>query len=52
MGVVIQEEMVTFEATGVLFTVNPMDGDRSKMCITASYGLEESVSSDTRRSLH
>ena len=42
MGVVVQE-MVTSEVAGVLFTVNPVDGDPSKMCITANFGLGESV---------
>ena len=42
MGVVIQE-MVDAEAAGVLFTVNPNDGDPSKMILTANYGLGESV---------
>lgn len=42
MGVVIQE-MVDAEAAGVLFTVNPNDGDPSKMILTANFGLGESV---------
>ena len=42
MGVVIQE-MVDADAAGVLFTVNPNDGDPSKMILTANYGLGESV---------
>lgn len=42
MGVVIQE-MVNADAAGVLFTVNPNDGDPSKMILTANYGLGESV---------
>ncbi|XP_045028647.1 putative phosphoenolpyruvate synthase [Daphnia magna] len=42
MGVVIQE-MVDAEAAGVLFTVNPNDGDPGKMILTANYGLGESV---------
>uniref|UniRef100_A0A0N8BPI2 Phosphoenolpyruvate synthase n=1 Tax=Daphnia magna TaxID=35525 RepID=A0A0N8BPI2_9CRUS len=42
MGVVIQE-MVDAEAAGVLFTVNPNDGDPGKMVLTANYGLGESV---------
>lgn len=42
MGVVVQE-MVDSEIAGVLFTVNPNDGDPSKMILTANYGLGESV---------
>lgn len=42
MGVVIQE-MVDAESAGVLFTVNPNDGDPSKMILAANYGLGESV---------
>ena len=42
MGVVVQE-MVDCEAAGVLFTVNPVDGDPGKMLITANFGLGESV---------
>jgi len=42
MGVVVQE-MVASEVAGVLFTVNPNDGDPSKMILTANYGLGESV---------
>ena len=42
MGVVIQE-MVDSQTAGVLFTVNPKDGDPSKMILTANYGLGESV---------
>ena len=42
MGVVVQE-MVDSEVAGVVFTVNPNDGDPSKMIVTANYGLGESV---------
>lgn len=42
MGVVIQE-MVDADAAGVLFTVNPNDGNPSKMILTANFGLGESV---------
>lgn len=37
------QEMVDAEAAGVLFTVNPNDGDPSKMILTANFGLGESV---------
>lgn len=37
------QEMVDADAAGVLFTVNPTDGDPSKMILTANYGLGESV---------
>ena len=37
------QEMVDADAAGVLFTVNPNDGDPSKMILTANYGLGESV---------
>lgn len=42
MGVVVQE-MVASEAAGVLFTVNPVDGNPARMIITANFGLGESV---------
>ena len=42
MAVVIQE-MVDAEAAGVLFSRNPIDGDPSKIVITANFGLGESV---------
>ena len=37
------QEMVDSEAAGVLFTVNPNDGDPSRMILTANFGLGESV---------
>ena len=37
------QEMVDAESAGVLFTVNPNDGDPSKMIVTANFGLGESV---------
>lgn len=37
------QEMVDAESAGVLFTVNPTDGDPSKMILTANFGLGESV---------
>lgn len=42
MGVVFQE-MVDADAAGVLFTVDPTNGDPSRMILTANYGLGESV---------
>ncbi|CAL1266370.1 unnamed protein product [Larinioides sclopetarius] len=42
MAVVIQE-MVPSEVSGVLFTVDPVTGDPSNLCITANYGLGETV---------
>ena len=40
MAVVIQE-MVAAEAAGVLFTRDPINGDPSKIVITANFGLGE-----------
>lgn len=42
MGVVVQR-MVEARAAGVLFTLNPLNGDRSKVMIEASFGLGEAV---------
>ena len=42
MGVVVQR-MVDARAAGVLFTLNPLNGDRSKVMIEASFGLGEAV---------
>ena len=42
MGVVIQE-MVDADSAGVLFTVNPNNGDPGRMILTANFGLGESV---------
>ncbi len=36
-------KMVNAKAAGVLFTVNPLTGDRAKMVVEANYGLGESV---------
>ena len=47
MGVVVQE-MVASEAAGVLFTVNPVDGNPARMIITANFGLGESVGAATQ----
>jgi cytochrome P450 len=42
MGVVVQR-MVPARAAGVAMTLNPANGDRSKIAIEASFGLGESV---------
>ena len=42
MGVIIQE-IVNSEVSGVLFTIDPVENDASKLIITANYGLGESV---------
>ncbi len=44
MSVCIQK-MVNARAAGVIFTLNPINGDRSKVAIDASWGLGESVAS-------
>src|SRR5262249_34861726 len=42
MAVVVQR-MVRSEVSGVLFTANPVTGDRTELVINASYGLGEAV---------
>ena len=42
MGVVVQI-MVPSEVSGILFTANPVNGDRSEMIINCSFGLGEAV---------
>ncbi|MDH3643388.1 MAG: PEP-utilizing enzyme [Gammaproteobacteria bacterium] len=42
MGVVVQV-MVDAEVSGILFTANPVTGDRSEMVVNASFGLGEAV---------
>ena len=42
MAVVIQE-MVDANSAGVIFSRNPINGDKSKITITANFGLGESV---------
>jgi pyruvate,water dikinase len=37
------QKMVDAEAAGVMFTINPMNGDPSKIAIDANWGLGESV---------
>ncbi|MCZ7533522.1 MAG: phenylphosphate synthase subunit beta [Acidimicrobiia bacterium] len=44
MSVCIQK-MVNARSAGVMFTLNPINGDRSKVAIDASWGLGESVAS-------
>ncbi|XOV86477.1 MAG: PEP/pyruvate-binding domain-containing protein [Pseudomonadota bacterium] len=42
MAVVVQT-MVSAEVSGVLFTANPLTGERSEMLVNASYGLGEAI---------
>ena len=42
MGVVVQV-MVPAEVSGVLFTANPVSGDRTEMVVNASFGLGEAI---------
>jgi pyruvate,water dikinase len=42
MGVVVQT-MVAAEAAGVMFTIDPVTGDRSQIAIEGSFGLGEAV---------
>lgn len=42
MAVVVQE-MVDADVSGVLFTANPMSGDRAECVVSAVYGLGESL---------
>ncbi len=42
MAVVVQS-MVQADVSGVLFTVNPANGDRSEIIINASFGLGEAI---------
>ena len=37
------QKMVNAKAAGVMFTLNPINGDRSKVAIDASWGLGEAV---------
>ncbi|MBI4675243.1 MAG: phenylphosphate synthase subunit beta [Chloroflexi bacterium] len=37
------QKMANSKTSGVMFTLNPTNGDRSKICIDASWGLGESV---------
>jgi cytochrome P450 len=46
MGVAVQR-MVQARAAGVAMTLNPSNGDRSKVAIDASFGLGETVASGT-----
>jgi len=40
---VVVQELVFSEAAGILFTANPINGDRDQMMISASWGLGEAV---------
>ena len=40
---VVVQQMVNSEASGILFTANPMSGRRDEMVIDASFGLGEAV---------
>jgi rifampicin phosphotransferase len=40
---VVVQELVFSEAAGILFTANPISGDRDQMMISASWGLGEAV---------
>jgi len=40
---VVVQEMVAADAAGVMFTVNPINGEAREMIVTASYGLGEAV---------
>ena len=40
---VVVQQMVNSEASGILFTANPMNGRRDEMVIDASFGLGEAV---------
>lgn len=42
MAVVVQE-MVNATSAGVLFTINPVNGERNEMLITSSWGLGEAI---------
>lgn len=42
MGIVVQI-MVPSDVSGILFTANPVNGDRSEMIINCSFGLGEAV---------
>ncbi len=44
---VVVQKMVHAKCAGVMFTLNPINGDRSKIAINASWGLGESVVSGT-----
>ena len=37
------QKMVNSHAAGVMFTLNPANGDRSSLCINSNYGFGESV---------
>ncbi len=44
---VVVQKMVHAKCAGVMFTLNPINGDRSKISVNSSWGLGESVVSGT-----
>ena len=40
---VVVQQLVLAEAAGVMFTIDPLDGDRDKVVVSANWGLGESV---------
>ena len=40
---VVVQRLVPAEAAGVMFTIDPVDGDRDKIVVSANWGLGESV---------
>ena len=40
---VVVQRLVPAEAAGVMFTIDPVDGDRDKVVVSANWGLGESV---------
>lgn len=42
VGVIVQA-MIEAEASGILFTINPVSGDKSQMIIEAAWGLGEAI---------
>src|SRR5688572_23634631 len=47
---VVVQEMVDAEAAGVLFTANPLTGNRSESVVDATFGLGEALVSGDRKS--
>jgi rifampicin phosphotransferase len=46
-GAVIVQKLIESTRSGVIFTCNPISGDRSEFVITAAYGLGEGVVQET-----
>lgn len=40
---VVVQEMIVAEAAGILFTANPLNGDRDQLVINATWGLGEAI---------